>query len=361
MSKFVCVFLYLVMLMSPSAVFAFETDQFNLPPEPLADIGAEVFDYVKENIEKAFVKINAEIKTRQNCLDNKAAGNCEPAETNRQRLNYLRSEAAIARGVFNRLGAGIVPFTASGSWLESHRFNAQPARYKTNYEESIYATFPSNYLTISETVNLYGAQFGTDKIAHIYQQGYTYLRIYQRALERGLSKEAATKKACDWGRKSERTFYGNLVSGVYANADLAANFIGLKFYQNLTQPINIGGKTKLPIVVLENGMWKFNDKIELSENLLKPFTTAHLNEVLNSSIYTKFFGLRASVRGHVKKRACVEWKAAYPNFSKADFDETSRRLQTWYGEDYGFTFNENFITIANTCFADRNLPAAANN
>ena len=352
MRKLVHLFLCFISLISPSAAFAFETDQFNLPPEPLADISAEVYDYVKENVKIAIEKINAEIVARQNCLDNKTAKNCESAAKNRQRLNYLRSKNAVARAVYNRLGAGFVPFTASGSWMESHRFKAQPARYKTSLKESIFATFPGNYLTISETVNLYGEQFGTDKIAHIFQQGYTYLRIYERALAKGLSKKAATKKANDWGRMSERTFYGNLVSGVYSNADLAANFAGLKFYQNLTGQINVGAEIKLPLVVLENGVWKFNETVELSENLLKPFVTAHLNEALNPSIYTTFFGLRSAVRGRVKKRACGEWRTLRPNFSKADYDEISRRLQSWNGEDYGFTVNSNFVTIANACFGD---------
>lgn len=352
MRKLVHFFLCFISLISPSAAFAFETDQFNLPETPLADIGAEVHAYVEENVEKAIEKINAEIAARQNCLDNKTAKNCESSAKNQQRLNYLRSEKAVARAVYNRLGAGFVPFTASGSWMESHRFVAQPARYKTSLKESIFATFPSNYLTISETVNLYGEQFGTDKIAHIFQQGYTYLRIYERALAKGLSKEAATKRANDWGRMSERTFYGNLVSGVYSNADLAANFAGLKFYQNLTQPINIGEQVKLPLVVLENGFWKFNENVELSESLLKPFVTAHLNEALNSSIYTKLFGLRSSVRGHVIKRACGEWRTLHPNRSKTDYDEISVRLQTWHGEDYGFTANNNFITVGNACFGE---------
>ena len=350
MKKLIHIILCFALLISPTAAFAFETDQFNLPETPLADIGAEVTEYVRENVEKAIDKINDEIKARQNCLDNKAAKNCDSTQENRARLNYLRSENAVAREVFKRLGDGIVPFTASGSWMESHQFKAQPARYKTSLKTSIYATFPSNYLTISETVNLYGAQFGTDKIAHIFQQGYTYLGIYERAIAKGLSKEAATKKACDWGRRSERTFYGNLVSGVYSNGDLAANFAGLKFYQNLTEEIKIGETIKSPLIVLENGVWKFNETVDISENLLKPFVSNHLNEALNSSIYTKAFGLRSSVRGHVKKRACGEWRKAYPNFSRTNFEKKSSELQTWFGENYGFTANKNFITIANTCF-----------
>ena len=350
MFKFVHIFLCFVLLTQASAAFAFETDQFNLPETPLADIGAEVHEYVRGNVEKALEKLNTEIAARQNCLDSKAGKNCESAAKNVERLKYLRSDAAVARAVFNRLGAGVVPFTISGSWMESHRFDAQPARFKTDLKTSIYATFPSNYFTISETVKLYGAQFGTDKIAHIYQQGYTYLRIYERSLAKGLSPEAAVKKACDWGRRSERTFYGNLVSGVYSNGDLAANFAGLKFYQNLTGEIRIGETVKPPLLKLENGGWKYNETVDLSENLLKPFVSNHFNEARNSSIYTKAFGLRYSVRNHVKNRACNQWRNAFPNVSKADFERESKDLQTWFGEDYGFTVNKDFITVADTCF-----------
>lgn len=347
MSKILSAIFVLCLLISPSASFAFETDQFNLPEQPLADIGAEVGEYVETNINEALEKINAEIVARKKCLENPKSKNCESVEKNRRRLAYLQSKDAVAREVFKKLGDGIVPFTKSGSWMEAHQFKAQPARYKTRFKESIYATFPSNYFTISETVKVYGAQFGTDKIAHIFQQGYTYLRIYERGLAKNLSKEAATKRACNWGRRSERTFYGNLVSGVYSNADLAANYAGLKFYQNLTEPVKIGDETKSPLVVLENGVWKLN---VAPENLLKPFVTNHLNEARNPSIYTNFFNLRSSIRGHVKKRACADWKNAQPNFSRADYERETESLRKWFGEDYGFTENANFVTVANTCF-----------
>lgn len=358
MSKFIHIFLFLALMISPSAGFAFETDQFNLPEEPLADIGAEVGEYVRENVAEALAKINREIEMRRQCLENEKAKNCESARRNRERLKYLRSDAAVAREVFKRLGAGFPPFTASGSWMEAHRFAAQPARYKTAFKNSICATFPSNYLTISETVKLYDAEFGTDKIAHIFQQGYTYLRIYERALAKGLSKEAATKRASAWGRMSERTFYGNLVSGVYSNADLAANFAGLKFYQNLTGEIKIGDATKSPLVISENGAWKFNPAVDLSENLLKPFVSDHLNEAFNPSIYTPAFGLRSAVRRRIKKHACERWRETYPNFSATDFERKTKATQTWFGEDYGFTFNGNFVTVAGTCFVDNSVMAS---
>ncbi len=98
--------------------------------------------YTEENLRKAVEKINAEIIIRQSCLENKSVktgeAKCGSADKERARLEYLRSENAIARKVYNQLGSGIIPFTKSSTWMESHEFIAQPARYKTGYRKSIF-------------------------------------------------------------------------------------------------------------------------------------------------------------------------------------------------------------------------------
>ncbi|MDQ6786970.1 MAG: hypothetical protein M3033_09200 [Acidobacteriota bacterium] len=348
-------FLFALLLLQANSVFAFETDQYNLPPEPLADVGGEVSEYVEQNLTKAIDKINAEISARQNCLEKTASKSgkvkCNSAEKERERLSFLRSEDAVAQEIYNLLGAGTIPFTKSGSWMESHRFLAQPARYKTSFRQSIFYIVPTNYLTISSTVNLYGAQFGTDKIAHFFQQGYSYYKIYRRAFADGATPEKASEKAVRWGRASERTFYGTLVSGVYSNADLCANFVGMKFYLNLTRDIKIGDNTKPAVLVLENGIWKFNENSDIRQNVIKPFISNHLNEALNPSIF--IVGLRSFVRRTVRKQSCRQWLNRFPNQTQSDFENASRALQLWNGEDYGFTDSDKFITIANTCFGDK--------
>jgi hypothetical protein len=346
--------LFLLVVLLMQSTVAFETDQYNLPAQPLADIGDEVSEYTEENLRKAVNKINAEIVARQSCLENKSVktgkANCNSADKERAKLEHLRSENAIAREVYNQLGSGIIPFTKSGSWMESHEFAAQPARYKTGYRKSIFLVYPPNYLTISSTVNIYGAQFGTDKIAHFFQQGYTYYKIYNRALAKGFTPEKAAEKAVQWGQKTERTFYGTLVSGVFSNADLFANYVGMKFYQGLTRPIKIGDDAKPAVLFLENGIWTLGENVDLRTSLIKPFVSNHFNEALNPSMFIK--GLRSSVRRSVKKQSCGQWFKQYPNLSQADLNKTLETLKFWYGEDYGFTDSENFVTISNTCFSN---------
>jgi hypothetical protein len=349
--KIAVIFLSAVLLMPGVSAFAFETDQYNLPPEPLADIGDEVSDYVAENLRKAIGKLNAEIAAHQACLDgNSKQTACDSPEKEKAKLVFLRSEEALARAVFKPLGGGIPPFTNSDSWMKSHEFKAQPARYKTSFGKSIYRTFPSNYLTISETVKLYGAEFGIDKIAHIFQQGYTYYRMVEDGRKKDLSIGEATRKAVNWGRMTEKTYYGFWVSGVYSNADLAANLAGLKFYEGLTRDVIINGKTRPAILVLKDGIWAFNESVNLHEFLLKPLISNHLSEAFNPSIYANFFGFRAAVRRTVKKQACQGWRKLYPNYAAADFDKITLDLKLWNGEDYGFKESTNFITIGNTCF-----------
>ena len=267
--KIIRLVMCIVLLANSTFIFAFETDQFNLPPKPLADIGDEVSQYAEDNLRKAVEKLNNAIAAAENCLADKTKNSkCDSPEKERAKLKSLRTENAVARELYNLVGTGIPPFTAAGSWMESHKFTVQPARYKTSFRKSIFYIFPSDYVGISATVNLYEAQFGTDKIAHIFQQGYSYYKIYNRAAADGSTPEQSAKKAIKWGRSTEHTYYGTLISGVYSNADLCANYAGMKFYQGLTREVKIGDKIKPPVVILKDGVWTFNDNGEIHDILI---------------------------------------------------------------------------------------------
>jgi hypothetical protein len=339
------------------SVSAFETDQYHLPPKALADIGNEVSSHVERNLVEVVNKVNAEILARQGCLnaiearEGKPKG-CGSRYDELSKLQYLRSEDGIAHEVFVPLGGGVPPLTNIGTWMDSHTFEGQPARYRTSYCESIFILNPVIALTISPTVNLYGSEFGTDKVAHVFQQGYTYYRLYRQALTEGATPAEAREKAVRWGQKSERTFYGTLVAGVYSNGDLAANYAGFKFYEGLTHPVRVGETTRPAVLEIKDGSWTFTDQMHLRELLLKPFISDHFNEALNPSIFTKNLGWRWYIKRAVRKRSCEQWAERYPGLSREVLESRSRALRLWFGEDYGFTDSKHFITIANTCFED---------
>lgn len=353
-SPLICFLLSLVLLMNGMVCFGFETDQYNLPPAPLADIGDEVSDHVVATLREVVAKVNAEIAVRRSCVEGAQIEKkpCGRSGEDKKRLEYLLSDDAVARELYKTLGDGTFPFTKVGKWMNTHKFRGQPARYKTGYRKSIFILLPTNYLTISATVKMYGSQFGVDKIEHIFQQGYTYYKIYEDAVAKGMSRDDATKKAIKWGKLSERTFFGSLVSGVFSNADLYANYAGMRFYQGLTKPLKIGDVKRPAVLMLNDGVWIFNESSEMRQTFIRPFITEQLNEALNPSIFS--FNLRFSIRSIVKKQACPQWAKVFPALTKAELEATTGRLKLWNGEDYGFTESRKFVTIANTCLANVN-------
>jgi hypothetical protein len=349
--RFPAIVLSLLLIAQVPAAIAMETDQFNLPPVPLADIGDEVTQYVEDNVEAAVKKLNARITFHQGCLDAVVAKNikCGSAESERQKLAYLRSNDALAKEVFLLLGDGNIFVSKSGQWMISHRFSHGPERYKAEFTESIYMAELIDYATLSPTVRLYAVEFGTDKIDHMFQQGYKYYRVYKDALRSGNTAGEAQKQAVKWGQMTERTYYGLLVSGVYSNADLAANFAGLRFYEGLSQPLDINGKTRPAMLTLHEGRWEFSSGVDLNGTLLKPFVTDHLNEAFNPSGYTAV--LYPFVQSAVKYKSCQKWQKAYPQLNALDFEKHSQSLEQWNSEDYGFARSTRMVRLAGLCFA----------
>lgn len=337
-----------IVIFQATIAFAFETDQYNLPPQPLGDIGIEVSDYTETVVRKAVEQVNAEILRRENCLINETK-QCDSTEKNQKQLAYLQSDDAVAHEVYEVLGGGIVPYTNSGTWLESNNFKAQPARFKPSFRESLFVFYPTSYFELASTVKMYDSQFGTDKIAHLFQEGYGYFKTYKKAVDKGETENKATEKAIKSGQKSERGIYGTFISGVFSNADLAANYVGLKFYRGFTEDMNINGKLRPSVLKLKDGVWTINEDFNMPEMLLKPFISNSLNEALTPSGFTKLFGLRSQVR-KVLLRNCPNWRVQNPNLTQTDFETLTDSLKRWNNEDYGFTENKNFVTIANTCF-----------
>lgn len=343
------VFSIALLVCQPVCLQAFETDQYNLPPIPLADIGDEFTEHIVEKIREAASALNAEISDHEACLGGRSGSKCNRVQS-AERLAYLRSETAIADEVYKRLGSGNLFVTKTGLWFKKHKFAATPDRYKIDFLHSFYVFSPANYVTISPTINMYGVELGYDKIEHILQQGHKYYSIKQNGLAKKLPEDIAEKKAIDWGKRSERTFFGYWVSGVYSNGDLYANYAGLKFYEGLARKINVGGQTRPAIVSFVEGRWSMNNDLDLKTAVLKPFINEGLNEAINPSVYA--FNVLPTVRRVVRNQACDEWRKLMPNAKKADLDSRSALYETWNGVDYGFKKSSRMVRIGETCISE---------
>lgn len=351
-SPLFCLLSAIIFTLNPVAALSFETDQYNLSPVPLADIGEEVSAHTATLLLHAVARLNSQIALREACLDKtqREKGTCGSTNEERQKLAFLRSPEGLAGEAYVELGAGGLLETGFVRWVRTHKFPLSPSQFKTRYDHSIYILLPTNYITISPTVRLYGAEMGTDKIDHFFQQGHKYYTIRRKNLKRGLSVRQAEQRAIIWGRKTEKTYFGYWVSGVYSNADLFANYAGMKFYQRLTENVRIGEAVYGPLFAVRDGYWNVAvDDENWKRDLLKPFMTDHMNEALNPSGYS--FILFSTVKKMAAKYGCPDWRKANPDLSKSDFEMRTKSLEKWGAEDYGFVRKKHVVTVAETCFA----------
>ncbi len=359
---------------------ALETDQFTVPPKPLADVGPELADEVSHRIDKAVARLNT-----------RAANHAAKAarESGFWRRHHLRaaaaelSEGALVREVYRELAGPGLPECKIERWVRKHRFQVMPSRQEMTCGKGAYGASPFGrslfLMELSPTVNVYGVYCGVDKIGHLFQQGYDYFKVFIHAESRGKFESDALKRAVREGVGQERGFFGLLLVGVYSNADLAANYAGLKFYLNLTREVRVGtleesafgvdgakaGRVRPPLFVVRDGQWQRNSAESTLERVivaspdgspgaraaavfLRPFVSDHFNEALNPSLYNEPNCSTVRRRWASRGRA---WVAFYGTSREREVERLAG-LATWHGESYGHSGFSKLVTAVNTCFQD---------
>ena len=332
---FVATIALLSVIVTPSAQ-ATETDQFTLPPKPLDDLGPDFGAMVLAVLRSEVSQLNTRIDQRIE-FDPKAA--TEPIK-----------EREFVTHVYEQTGVGLPESTIERE-LRYGAFPGRNVRFQPAYVDSIYAwvaaPFPlAHMMTDCPTIRLYGIDLGTDKIGHIFQQGYEYLTRYEDALAGGADEAAALAGAVHYGVLTEQGLYGILMTGVYSNGDLAGNYAGLKFFRNLFHEVRIGERTLQPILRRE-GAHIVIDPLRDNSDLMKPFISEHLNEVANPSLY--YFSVDR-IRSHVRDR-CATWFKEVPGFNEASYRATLERVKTWFGEPYGWDLPDDKAISLLECFA----------
>lgn len=287
-----------------------ETDQFTTPPTPLSDIGPLLSRKIGEIIE----------------ADRSGA---EP-------------EQVLAEWVGHNVLASRI-----ADWVNHLRVDGRTVEFRPRVSASVFRTVlspvPGSFLFDSPTVNIYGFYVGVDKLDHFLQQGHEYYEIATRHHGGHSSGPLATAEAVAHGVLQEHTYFGTLVSGIYSNADLAANYAGMKFYLNLRRSVRIGDELRPALLERTSQGWRF--RARESDGLLRPFVSDHLNESLNPSRYSLS---RGSIASAIRTR-CDRWKRFYSDRLKL-VTRGQDKLSTWFGETYGFWLPPNEeVSIATEC------------
>jgi hypothetical protein len=231
-------FLCGLLLVSEGGAAGFETDQYNLPPWPLADIGDAVTDHVEQKLRQAVGRLTSKSRPTKVFADKHhlvQAQRLRFGDKEQARIAYLRSNDAVASKVYQLLALEF-PLHQRRHVDGLASFPRTPARYRTSFFQSIFLPWPSDTVTVSPTVKLYGSHFGTDKIAHLFQQD-TLPQDLHAGTGRGRPGRSNAER-CSLGTGNGTGNLWNTDRHVYSNGDLAANYVG-KFYQGLTQAVKI--------------------------------------------------------------------------------------------------------------------------
>jgi hypothetical protein len=213
----------------------------------------------------------------------------------------------------------------------------------------------------SSTVKVHGHYVGTDKLGHFVGMGFHYYRAYRAARLIGQSHESSMKSACSiCGSVTENGLLGCCVTGIYSNADMAANYAGLKFYLNVTRPVQLTGQQVAPMAVRDGEFWKLSPHVAPNCPLLAMFVSVHWDEVLNPSYLD--FTVREQARRSIQSRSrqLLDWYAGQdPQRRNPEyFENLLEHCKHYYGEDYGHAGKDGQLLCLGTLCFDRQRPAA---
>ena len=347
--------------LAPVNAAAHESEQYSLPQgREFADLGPYFSSVFAAAVRDAAAEANAAI------AEALADG---PPELLAQR----QSPGELAHRVWAQLFLAFPTNEILDARLVSQAFREQYPGLVTLYwpVPSIYDD-PLLVLDLSKFVRTFfragnvsagGQVFGTDKVIHFVNVGRIYHVEYTSRLAAGLAPEAATAAAVAAVSAnpmlSEDGVLGLLSTGIRSNGDLAADMAGLKFYRNLSEPVQLGSVLLPPLLVRDGPYWRENGP--WGPDLFTRHVSAHWNEVLNPNRYLAYVAWRLRT---VLPERCADALDAYRDrhgrrMDRAGFEAIERELSTYFGEDYGHEVQADApVSVAALCFAADAPPPA---
>jgi ankyrin repeat protein len=343
-------------MMLGRAARAHETDQFTLPAgREFAELGPHLNNWAYQAIERGVKKVNERI---ERALQEKRG---------QRSMAQLQHADELVKAVNGEFPDAYSLIEGMETLLHSREMKQKYPGLVVGYEKQFgniyqhvhFPLDPRQFFRIwhASTFKAYGSYMGTDKIGHFVDMGMHYYREYSAAKRKGLSDVEADRKAVEVGTHgplfSERGMVGYLSAGAYSNADLAANYVGLLFYQNLTKPVMLKGKTQPPMVVRKGEYWAIAPHVRADSGFFRWFMSDHFNEVLNPSHFEP--SMRDEIRKAIKSRTelvLARYADEHGNRRPREyFENMLKEMRTYYGQDYGYRGpSREMITVGNTCF-----------
>jgi hypothetical protein len=343
--------------LAAAPALADETDQFTLPPrETFVDLG-DYFSALHCQVLQHVVDDTNRTVARFQKID-------DPVER-RARIEALFNGSRLAREVRAPFGLGFFEMKNIEDALRGasarRLFPDATTAYRTPQWIYFYTHLPVDprrviLLFQSSTIKVYGAYHGTDKWGHFHDLGNIYYQHYLGGLRAGRTHDDAVRNTVvtfSEGFISESQLIGAIATGVRSNADLATNYLGMKFYMNLTEPVTLQGETHPPLIVRIGDYLALNRHVRPESDFMAPFLSDHWNEALNPSAYE--WGMRDPIAKRLRENA-ESILAFYADEhgvprTREWFLAKYEELSTYFGEDYGHvSMSDAMVTIADHCF-----------
>ena len=338
-----------------------ETDQFTLPAgRRMADLGRGLNRWFYDAIASGVAKTNTRI--REAVSRGASQGDLAQLEAPVTVVKAVNQQLPSAYDVIE----GFNHETLDGSL--NRKYPGEVVGYKKEFGNIYqFVHFPLDprqifRIWLAGTIKVDGVYMGTDKLGHFTDMGMRYYLAYVKARERGEDRSRAMRSAIASGQHglifSEAGFLGYLSAGDYSNADLAADFLGLQFYRNLTEPVRLKGAVRPAMLMKVGRYWQLAPFVQRGTNFFSRFVSDHLDEALNPGLFES--DMRGAVRDAVAKRTTnVLWRYEDAHGCRRSarwFNAKAIQLSTYDGVNYGHRGTlEELVTVGNTCYQPPNM------
>jgi hypothetical protein len=272
------IYLLLSILVSFSAISA-EVDQYTKRDEPLTDSLIELNSRANDHLEIAVNRANL----KGECSTTLSSQMNLYTELKKEFANHSKGQMTIDLLTDKSLSIHRIALSDSvyGAWKIRNGFLL--GRKKA-------ATSP---LALSPLINMNGYHIGIDKLEHMFGMGFIYFKRHHL-------KNRKLKGVLKHGILREKTVLGGLVlaTGVFAYADLAANFNGMRFWNHMLQLEDdvLGNQyNRGPYIKCDRGTWKSHKKIDFAH-----YIDDSMDESLNCSKFANKNGVKKFTRAMKK-------------------------------------------------------------
>lgn len=359
---------FLLILCVSGLSFGHEVDQYDLPEcEQFEDLGEYWNQTLHEAVCKGVCSLNREIELVEGIpipgvRDLLLARLHSPDTIGWRVRRHLPSALFAIEGLEWKMRLGLLPKKHEDR-IQSHR----PSMFDTSFNHFPLLPDPRQINRLlfmrASLLKVHDKYIGSDKIGHFIGMGYLYYLTYRAQRLAGECHEDAVSNTVQIGKYgpiSENFLVGMIPTGIYSNGDMAANYLGMKFFISLTNPVTLQGCQYPPMLERDGNYWRIRPHVTPEGEYYAAFVSEHMDEVLNPSIIEPF--ARDQWRERIRERVpqVLAWYAGNDSarLNPRYFEEIRQRCTTYFGEDYGHSGDEDqLLTVAELCFDDSGRPA----